>query len=268
MESKKLELSIIMATFNGENCVADAIKSILNQTYKDFEFIIVDDGSNDNTYEIIKKYANSDNRIRIIRNICNIGLAKSLNKAIKQAKGQIIARQDDDDISLPNRLNLQVKFMEKNPNYSFCGCNGIIKQTKQELLKFFEFKDILKNLILENCFYHSTIVIRKDYFERYGAYNEKYLYSQDYELFCRLIYKHKLKAKNLKKKLMIIDLPRLKLLEIKRHKFLIQRKNALKIKIKYLNYTRNKLKGLLSILKYFLEICYVFLFGRLYRKIS
>ena len=158
---EKLLISVVMAVYNGESCVDDAIKSILNQTFKDFEFIIVDDGSSDNSYNIIKSYASRDKRIKIIRNLVNLGLTKSLNKAILLSKGTYIARQDDDDISLPNRLEYQIKFLQENPDYAFCGCNGILKQNKAELLKSFSLEEIKRNLIKKNCFAHPSIIIRR-----------------------------------------------------------------------------------------------------------
>ncbi len=258
-----LKVSVIMAVYNSEKSIHTAIESILNQTYKDFEFIIVDDGSSDNSYEIIKKYANNDTRIRLIKNDNNIGLTKSLNKAIKQAKGQIIARQDDDDISLPDRLSLQVKFLEKNPDYSFCGCNGIIKQNKEELQEYFDFNEIRKNLIINNCFAHPSIAIRKSVFGKFGYYDENYLYGQDYEMWCRLVYKYQLKSENLKEKLIIMNIPIERIIRVKKkRKYLIQKKNLIKTKLKYLRYSENKIKGFSSILAKVFELIIVIIFNR------
>ena len=117
-----------MSIFNNEKSLNSAIESILNQSYKDFEFIIVDDGSRDNSLDIVKLYAKKDKRIKIIKNSINLGLAKSLNRAIQYSQGIFIARQDGDDISLPNRLEEQIKFLKKNPEYAFCGSNGYQKQ--------------------------------------------------------------------------------------------------------------------------------------------
>lgn len=261
-------ISVIMSVYNEEKGVSEAIESILNQTYKNFEFIIIDDGSTDKSYEVIKNFAKKDDRIIFMKNKNNLGLTRTLNKAIRRSRGEFIARQDADDVSLPKRFEIQLDFLKKNPNYSFCGCNGFIKQTNEDLLKFFEFNDIVKNLIIKNCFYHSTIIIRKIVFNKFGLYNEKYLYSQDYEFFCRLIYKEKIKAKNLKIKLMIIDQPSLKLLNMKRNKFIIQKKNAIATKLKYFEYSGNKLKILISILKNLFQIFYVFFLGSVYEKIK
>jgi len=257
-----LKISVIMSVFNGEKHIEDAIESILDQTYRNFEFIIIDDGSFDKSLEIIQKYAAFDNRIKIIKNAKNIGLTKSLNKSIKMSKGDFIARQDVDDFSLPNRLKIQYDYLLENHEYSFNGCNGTIKQTGKALLKFFELHEIKNNLIIQNCFTHSTIFIRKQILKKYGYYDENYLYGQDYELWCRLIYKHNLKAKNLTEKLIIQSVPLEKLKEKNKEKFLGQKKNFVKTKLKYIRYSKNIVRGFVSIIKDIAEIAYVILFGK------
>lgn len=257
-----MKISVIMSVFNGEKHIGDAIESILNQTFRNFEFIIVDDASFDNSFKIIQKYAALDNRINLIRNLKNIGLTKSLNKSIKISKGDFIARQDVDDVSLPNRLKNQYDYLLTHHKYSFCGCNGTIKETGKDLLQFFKFHEIKNNLIIKNCFTHSTILIRKIILKKYGYYNENYRYGQDYELWCRLIYKHNLRAKNLTEKLIIQSVPLEKLKEKNNDKFLIQKKNFVKTKLKYIRYSKNNIKGFVSIIKDIAEITYVILFGR------
>ena len=101
-------ISVIMSVFNADEYVAEAIESILNQTYSHFEFIIIDDGSTDSSLRIIQKYAIEDQRIRVILNEKNIGLAKSLSKGIDVSQGMYIARMDADDISLPDRFYKQI----------------------------------------------------------------------------------------------------------------------------------------------------------------
>lgn len=239
-----------MGVYSEENHLKNSIESILNQSYKEFEFIIIDDGSTDNSLEIIKEYAKRDKRIKVIKNPLNIGLTKSLNKGIRIAQGEFIARQDAHDFSLPHRLEKQLKFLQKNSDYAFCGSNIIVKQNKEFSLKFFELDEIRKNLIIKNCFMHSTIFLRRKIYEKYGLYNQKYIYAQDYELWCRLIYKYHLKAKNLNEKLVVMNVP-LKFLMAEK-KYLIQRKNIIKTKLKYLKYVKNLfiiLKVVISISK-------------------
>lgn len=116
------QISVVMATYNrSEKFLSRSIESILSQTYKDFEFIIIDDGSTDQTAKIVQAYAQKDNRIRFFKNKENRGLIYSLNKGIDLARGKYIARMDDDDISLPERLEKQFKYMEKNPDIALVG---------------------------------------------------------------------------------------------------------------------------------------------------
>ncbi len=243
-----------MSVFNGERSLNKAIESILNQTYKDFEFIIVDDGSSDNSLKIIKEYVKQDNRIKIIKNNVNIGLTKSLNRAIKYSNGEFIARQDADDISLPYRLETQLSYLKNNKKYAFCGTNGFRKQNGQILINVFELDEIKKNLIVENCFIHPSIIIRKETLKKYGVYNEQYLYAQDYELWCRLIYKYKINGINLREKLIIRDKSFGRFLKRDKKKFYTQKLNCINIRLKYIKYTRYKFSCLVSILIYWVEI--------------
>ena len=105
-------VTALMSVFNGDKYLSEALESILNQTFTNFEFLIINDGSNDRTEDILKSY--DDVRIRIINNDNNMGLAKSLNKGLRIARGEYIARMDADDISLPTRLARQVEFLDKN----------------------------------------------------------------------------------------------------------------------------------------------------------
>jgi glycosyltransferase involved in cell wall biosynthesis len=121
---KNPKLSVIMSVHNGEKYLREAIESILNQTFTDFKFIIINDGSTDNSLAIIRSY--DDKRIRILNNGTNIGLTKSLNKALKQAKGKYIARQDADDVSLPDRFEAQLKYFVQYPEVALLGTSTYI----------------------------------------------------------------------------------------------------------------------------------------------
>lgn len=243
-----------MSVFNGGKYLNKAIECILNQEYKDFEFIIVDDASTDNSLAIMKKYAEKDNRIKIIRNNKNFGLTKSLNKAILSSKGEFIVRHDVDDISLKNRLKKQITFLETNKKYAFCGTNGRQIKEKLDLTDIFEINEIRKTLIIENCFSHPSIAIRKEILEKYGYYDETFHYGQDYELFCRLVYKYGLSAKNLKDKLVLRIMPENKFLKKNKTKFLVQRINSIRTKVRYIRYTHYKIKCVFSIIIRILEI--------------
>lgn len=122
MLSRKPKVSVIMPAYNVERYVGEAIESILNQTFTDFEFIILNDGSTDNTPAIIKEYAKKDKRIKFIDNKTNKGFIASLNECLDVAQCEYIAKMDSDDISKPTRLAKQVDFLEKHPDYGMVGC--------------------------------------------------------------------------------------------------------------------------------------------------
>ena len=119
---KTPRVSVIMPAYNVEKYVGEAIESILNQTFTDFEFIIINDGSTDDTAKIINKYAQKDNRIRFINRVDNRGFIASLNECLDVARGEFIAKMDSDDISLPERLKKQVDFLDRNPDVGMVGC--------------------------------------------------------------------------------------------------------------------------------------------------
>ncbi len=243
-----------MSIYNNEKSLKGSIESVINQSFKDFEFIIVNDASTDKSLEILETYAKIDNRVKVIKNHVNLGLTKSLNKALRISRGEFIARQDGDDILLPNHLEKLINFLKKNPDYAFCGCNGFQIQNNRELVIYFEFNDIKRNLIAINCFNHSGTVIRRNIFKNCGYYNEKYRYGQDYELWCRLIYKYQLKAANLREKLIIRNMPDSRLFNKNIYKFFIQENNSIKTKFKYIKFSRYKFKGFISILVKFIGI--------------
>ena len=112
MNHNNPEISVIMPVYNGDKFLIKSIKSILNQTFKNFEFIIINDGSSDNSLKIIESF--DDRRIKFFNNLENRGISFTLNKGLKVAKGKYIARQDQDDISLPDRLTLQLEYIREN----------------------------------------------------------------------------------------------------------------------------------------------------------
>ena len=120
-KEEKPKISVIMSVLNGEKYLSKGVESIINQSFTNWEFIICDDGSTDRTWEILQEYAKKDSRIILIRNTNNRGLAYSLNKCIKQAKSNILARQDADDESELNRFEIQYKFVLENPQFAIVG---------------------------------------------------------------------------------------------------------------------------------------------------
>jgi len=183
------KISVVMSVYNGEKHLRGSIESILNQTFTDFEFIIVNDGSTDASLEIIKSY--DDARIRTINNEKNIGLTKSLNKATKKARGEYIARQDADDISLPNRLELQLEFLEKHPDVALLGTGiYVIDEKGDKIEKRIMHPNPKKSLLKGNRFIHGSVMLRRSVIDELGAYNETLKYSQDYELWLRMSKKY------------------------------------------------------------------------------
>ncbi len=248
-----------MSVYNGEEHLQKAISAVLNQTFKDFEFLIIDDGSTDNSYKIMRKFADKDKRIRLIRNRKNIGLTKSLNNAIMQSNGEYIARQDVDDISMPNRFQIQLNFLENNSDYTLCGTDVIVKQDINKSVGINEINDIRKNLIVSNYFVHSSVIMRKKILMKIGFYDENWLYGQDYELWCRFIYKYKLKARILNEKLVIMDRP-VKRLHQRDLKFVLQHLNYVKTRVKYIKYCNRFMiiiRSIFSIVRNISEILYI-----------
>lgn len=185
-----MKLSVIMSAYNNEDTIEEAIASVLAQSFKDFEFIIVNDGSTDNTGKVIEQFKNSDARIIEVTQD-NKGLAISLNKAINQAQGEYIARQDADDISLPDRFINQVAFLESNMQFGFVGCSCEIVNKDRDLLKRVSIiNDYKRNISLlkkRNIFCHGSIMFRAEIIKKAGGYRDLFRLSQDYDLYLRLI---------------------------------------------------------------------------------
>lgn len=194
METKKTRATVLMPVYNGEKFLGEAIDSILGQTYTDFEFLIIDDGSTDQSRNIVLSY--NDNRIELICNSENLGLEKTLNKGIKQAKGEYIARMDCDDISLPQRLQKQIDFMDANPQISVCGSWVKTFGNSNKVWKYpLNHEEICCWLLFFTAFAHPAVIFRKELFlDNKLLYDERQQFerAEDYELWVRISQKHKL----------------------------------------------------------------------------
>lgn len=182
------KVSVIMSVYNGEKYLRESLESILNQTFKDFEFIIVNDGSTDRTLEILQKFERSDSRVKIISQKI-LGLTKSLNKAISHSKGEFIARQDSDDISLPERLEKQLNVIDKKSNIDLVASwYYIINENGENILlrKLPEAETVRRLLKFENLICHSSVMFKKTSFLVYGGYNENLQYGQDRFLWLKM----------------------------------------------------------------------------------
>lgn len=185
-----------MSVYNQAKYLAQSIDSILKQTFTGFELILVDDASTDNSLEIMQEHAALDNRIKIIINSRNLGLTKSLNVALREAKGKYIARQDGDDISYSNRLQKQYDFLEENDDIALVGIKYISvnlvtgKRNCRDLPK--EHIDILNWIESGINPIANMIMARKDIVLAVGGYNENIRYAQDYALYHAISRKYKL----------------------------------------------------------------------------
>lgn len=190
MVYSQLKLSVIMPVYNTERYLRKAIESVLNQTFKDFEFIIIDDCSTDSSLKIIEEYVRKDRRIRVLHNCCNLNVARSRNKGVKTARGKYIVQMDSDDVSFPERIKKQFRFMEDNPKVIVSGgAMELIDQNSKRLgIKRFYLKDqdIRKHIFFHCPFSHPATIIRKDLFNKAGAYNSRLNVASDYDLYFRL----------------------------------------------------------------------------------
>lgn len=185
------EISVITGAYNVGRCFSfsSSIESILNQTFRDIEFIICDDGSDDNTWELLCHYAARDSRIRLLRNERNIGLAASLNKCLEIAEGAFIARHDCDDISANNRLELQLSYLKEHPEISVLGCQSYLFDENGVWGKDSLPLDICpQNFLFNSPYRHGSVVFRREALLAAGGYRvSKETYrTEDYDLFMTL----------------------------------------------------------------------------------
>jgi len=184
------KVSVVMSVYNGARYLREAIDSILGQTFRDFEFIIINDGSTDVTRDIILSY--DDPCIHLIENETNLGLPVSLNKGIRVARGEYIARQDADDVSLPERLERQVNTLDAHSSVGVVGCwwqridlDGRIF----DVIKVPPEGEVLLQRMLNsglNPSAHGSVMIRKEMINGVGAYDERFWFTQDFDLWLRM----------------------------------------------------------------------------------
>ena len=202
MENKLI--SVIMSVYNNEDTLEESIISILDQTHKNIEFLITDDGSTDNSYQIINKFKEQDERVIIFKNTTNIGLTKSLNNMIRYSKGDYIARQDADDVSLKNRLDIQIERIIKK-QLDFVISRATIKDTNKTIPGLSYYIPIKLAMKYKNPFIHGTLLINTNVIKSLGLYDENFFYSQDYKLFSDLM-KSDYKYEFMKEKLYILNM--------------------------------------------------------------
>ncbi len=191
-------ISIVMPAHNAQKYIGKAIESILNQTFKKFELIIVNDASTDKTPSIIRPYARKDKRIVIVSNRQNLDIAGSLNKGIEIARSEIIARMDADDISLPNRLEVQYKAINKSKKIAIVGANIVVMDNKEKDISARNYpensKDLKKCFFKYSPFAHPVVMFRKKIFDEVGGYDPVYSPTEDLDLWFRMGMRYQFKS--------------------------------------------------------------------------
>jgi len=184
-------VSVLMSVYNGERYLEEAIDCILQQTFREFEFIIVDDGSSDATPRLLSDYGQRDPRIILHHSDENRGLSVALNLGIQHARGEYIARMDADDISLAHRLAEQVTFMDAHPEVGVCGTwVQLIGDRQGNVWKYpLKHEAICARMLFANALAHPSVMIRRSAFQQNGLqYDPQVRYAQDYELWSRAIW--------------------------------------------------------------------------------
>ena len=173
-------ISVVMSVYNDSGNLESSISSVLNQDFQDFEFLIMNDGSTDDTQNILNKFS-KDKRIKIFKNKKNLGLTKSLNLLLAESKGEYVARQDSDDLSISERFTKQLNYIENN-NLDLCGSRAIIKGSTRITPNRSYYLPLNVSLKIKNPFIHGSLIFKKSVVEKVNNYDERFKYSQDYKL--------------------------------------------------------------------------------------
>jgi hypothetical protein len=187
-------VSVVVGAYNGERFLRPAIESILNQTFSDFELIVVDDCSSDRTPQILKEF--KDDRMKVVRNERNLGIAETFNKGIAATRGEYIAVQDHDDFSWPTRLECEVAFLDSNPQVGMVGSSCNVMDEAGTLVPHWPVESEDANLrwaLLWRCsFFHTSVMVRRRVIQEVGGYSSdpKYRFAEDYEWMSRVAFRH------------------------------------------------------------------------------
>lgn len=184
-------VSFIMTAKNTERFIDEAIESVLKQTYTNIELVVVDDASTDRTTEIIKSWAKKDARIKTIFNTKSVLPPEARNMAASISHGKYLAILDSDDISLPERATKQVEFMESHPEIGAAGSHAEIIDVEGKYIitkkKNCDISTIRFASLLQCQFIHSSVIIRKELFQKLGGYRPEYMHAEDYDLYTRIL---------------------------------------------------------------------------------
>ncbi|MCD6581325.1 MAG: glycosyltransferase [Desulfuromusa sp.] len=192
MSERTPEISVILPAYNAEPFLDIAITSILEQGFGDFELILIDDGSSDGTWEVIERFRREDSRISAIKNPENLGLIRTLNRGLEQARGRYIARQDADDISLSHRFETQVAYFEHNLEVGIVGSAMEVIDEQGKYITSYRQPETdmqIRFRLLFNCpFVHTSVMIRRSLLERFDLrYDVGFPHAEDYELWSRIM---------------------------------------------------------------------------------
>ena len=191
-----MKCSVLLPVYNAGRPLSEAIESILAQDEPDFEFLIIEDSSRDGSADLIRRFGSADRRIRAIFHRQNAGLAESLNEGLREARCEFVARMDQDDAALPNRLSTQILFLRSRPQIAVAGSfvyhMGRTPDRDRLVRLPVEHEDIANTLPKSNCLYHPSVMLRKDMILALGGYRAEFHNSEDYDLWLRTSRVHQL----------------------------------------------------------------------------
>ena len=183
------KISIVMAAYNEEHYIARALDSIVAQTFVDWELIVIDDGSTDATADVVQRYADNDSRITLVSNESNLQLSASLNKGIALARADLIARADADDVNLPERLSTQYEYMQEHGEIDVLGTGAwLLDATGARVTTFchpLTHAELKALPFLKIQFFHPSVMMRREFFDRAGLYDSRYPNAEDKEMWLR-----------------------------------------------------------------------------------
>ncbi|MFD0940101.1 glycosyltransferase family 2 protein [Pedobacter boryungensis] len=192
MKETRIEVTVLMPVFNSELYLRNSISSILNQSFTNFELIIINDGSTDESDNIIRSF--NDSRINYVNNPSNKGIVAVLNEGLNLSNGKYIARMDADDIATPHRLKIQLQFLKANPEYKLCGTYALkmneYGEKSSKIRPPKQYANIKVSQLFKNSFIHPSVMADASIIKSFG-YKEEYKYAEDYFLFSEIIMHHK-----------------------------------------------------------------------------
>lgn len=198
------KISVIMGVYNNETTLQRAVDSLLAQSYKNFEIVMCDDGSNDKSWDLMLELAKQDERIVVLRNEKNLGHPKTLNRCISITKGEFVARMDGDDFCLPNRLEVQLDYLKNNSDVGVIGSQVYLADSEMNIWGVVKLKSAPRKMdwAWGSCLFHPSVMFRKSVLEISGVYDPNAFFLEDYDLWMRMV------AKNVK--IANVDTPLLK----------------------------------------------------------